>query len=1279
MKPCATLFTALTLCLSLFTATGASAQVSVLTQRYDLSRTGQNPGETTLTTANVRASSFGKLFARGVDGQIYAQPLYVPGLTISGALHNVVYAVTMHNSVYAFDADDPAASAPLWQVNLGPSVPVNDVCLVTPDPDCPNQDAYLEYGIMATPVIDAASGTIYAVAKTKENNSYHYRLHALDLTTGAEKFGGPVEITAQVPGTGVDSVSGKVSFDPVHQGNRPGLLLMNGVVYTAFASVGEIPPWHGWVFGYDAATLKLNAVANTTPDGAFGGMWGGGVGILGDGRYLYTMTGNGTFDADQGGRDYGDSFLKLDTTAGLAVVDYFTPFNQSYLDGQDLDLGSGAPLALPGSGLIAGMGKDGVLHLLDSSNLGGFNPAANSDLQDFVATTGIFMGAPIYWNSPNNGPVVYLWGPGDTLKAFKFTSGALQTAPVSQSAVVSTPGYSNAVPLALSANGNQAGTGIVWASAPYVGDANQTVVPGMLRAFDATDLSREIWNSQQFPARDGVGNFAKFSTPTVANGKVYLATFSNQLAVYGLNPPPTAPLPTPWSGQDIGQVGLTGSDSYAAGTFTLTGSGADIEDMADAFHYVYQPLTGDGQIVARVAAQQDTDPWAKAGVMIRETLAANSTHAMMVVTPGNGAAFQRRVITGGLTRHTAGPAIAAPYWVKIVRSGSTFTGYVSPDGAAWTLVGSDTVAMGTSAYVGLPVTSHDNLVSCTVDFDAVAVSAPSGSQPSVSISAPAAGASYLAPATVSVSAVASPASGATVAKVDFFAGSTAIGSAGAAPYTVSWTNVAAGSYALTAKVTDSLGNTAASAAVNVTVTVLPAGWSTGDVGQVGLTGSAGFAAGTFTVQGSGADIWDNADAFRYAYLPWTGDGQIVARVASQQNTDPWAKAGVMIRETLTAASTHAMMVLTPGNGAAFQRRTVTGGTSSHTAGPAVAAPYWVKLVRSGSTFTGYVSADGSTWSQVGSDTVAMGSAVYLGLAVTAHNNTLLSTATLDNEATSVPGGGSAASVALSAPAAGASYTAPAAIVLTAAPQPSSGAAVARVDFFSGSTLLGSASAAPYSFTWNNVAAGSYTLTAKLTDGAGQTAVSPPVAVTVTATGLPAPWTDGDVGHVGVAGSAGYAAGTFTQRGSGADIEGTADSFNFLYRGLSGNSQLTARVATQQNTDPWAKAGVMIRGNLDPGSPHAMMVVTPANGAAFQRRRSTGGVTLDTPGPAVAAPYWVRITRSGNTLTGAVSADGVQWVTVGSDTVNLGSSIFMGLAVTSHDNAVLGTATMDGVQ
>jgi hypothetical protein len=512
------------------------SQVSVLTQHNDNSRTGQNLQETILNTSTVNVHNFGKLFSLSVDGNIYVQPLYVPNLTIGGTTRNVVYVATAQNSVYAFDADGRTAM-PLWTVNLGTPVPSQDICVTDPV-ECPYTDVIPVIGILATPVIDPVSGTIYVVANTKDTSAnYHFKLHALDLITGAEKFGGPTEIAA--PG-----------FNPFTQLNRPGLLLTNGTIYLAFGAVGDFPTWHGWVMAYDASTLQQAAVFNSTPqNNAVGGagIWQTGNGLVADaGGNIYAISSNGNFDVNTGGQDYGSAYLKL-SGSDLSVLDYFVPYNQSYLNPEhnDVDLGSGGPMLIPNTTLLVGGGKDAVLRVVDSANMGKFNSVQDSNLQNIIgATKPPIFGSPVYWDSPNFGPLIYLWGQGDYAKAWSFDAGTslLSTTPAMQSTLLGTAGWDDQSALTISANGNMAGAGILWASMPLSGISDPGPVPGILYAMDATDLTKELWDSQMNASRDSVGNYAKFVPPTVANGKVYLSTFSNQLLVYGPNPLGSSPV-----------------------------------------------------------------------------------------------------------------------------------------------------------------------------------------------------------------------------------------------------------------------------------------------------------------------------------------------------------------------------------------------------------------------------------------------------------------------------------------------------------------------------------------------------------------------------------------------------------------------------------------------------------------------------------------------------------------------------------------------------------------
>jgi hypothetical protein len=501
-----------------------AAATNVLTQHNDSFRTGANLSEFVLTTSNVNPGQFGKLYSRRLDGQIYAQPLYVHDLTISNKTRNVVYTCTEHNSVYAFDADDAAASNALWHVNLGPPVPSADLN------NCP--DLVPEVGITATPVIDLAGGTIYVAAKTKESGNYFHKLHALDLLTGHEKFGGPVVVQGFVLGAGDGSVGGTNTFNSLHEHNRPGLLLLSNVVYLCYAGHCDWPPYHGWFFGYNATNLQRTCIFNSTPDGSDGGIWLSGRGPATDENGdIYLATGNGTFDKNTGGRDLGDSCLKFTPSNGTVnVTSWFAPHDQATLNALDQDLGSGGPMLLPSTNLFIGIGKSGSIYLLDRAKLGGFvNFTSDTNIvQEFQPSTNkqIAGQCPVYWNGPTN-QFIFMWCGFRVLDAYKFTGANIQTNPLASTAVAQgkSPGGTS-----LSANGDLASSAIVWGTH----DGNG----GTLRAYEAVNVTHELWNSQQNAARDALGSYVKFCAPTIANGKVYMATTASNLVVYGLLTPP---------------------------------------------------------------------------------------------------------------------------------------------------------------------------------------------------------------------------------------------------------------------------------------------------------------------------------------------------------------------------------------------------------------------------------------------------------------------------------------------------------------------------------------------------------------------------------------------------------------------------------------------------------------------------------------------------------------------------------------------------------------------
>jgi hypothetical protein len=502
------------------------AQVNVLTQHNDNFRTGQNINETVLTPANVNASSFGKLFSQNVDGAIYAQPLYMSSVNVPNqGVHNVIYVATENDSVYAFDADSNqgANANPLWTASFtNPSLGI--LALPSTDEGC--ADIAPEIGITGTPVIDPSTNTLYAVANTKENGTYVQRLHALDAATGAEKFGGPVEIRATYGGQ---------TFNAQGANQRAGLLLQAGAVYIAWASHCDMGPFTGWLMAYDARTLTRLHLWTVTTDYGYGGVWMGGTGLAGDGQgNIYFASGNGTFDADGGGCNYGDTILKMGMVTGrtkstvshkFGVKDYFTPENQDFLNESDTDLGSGGVVLLPqqpgtDNQLLVLSGKEGTIFLANRNNLGHYNPYSNNNLQTLYLTVGPIFGAPAYWNS-----TLYFWGINDYLKAFSITNGMLSTTPVDSGSVVI--GYPTTTP-SVSANGNT--NGIVWG---IDASAHSSGGPAVLHAFDAVSLGNELYDSSQNLARDNPGGAVQFTVPTIANGKVYVGS-ATMLSVYGL-------------------------------------------------------------------------------------------------------------------------------------------------------------------------------------------------------------------------------------------------------------------------------------------------------------------------------------------------------------------------------------------------------------------------------------------------------------------------------------------------------------------------------------------------------------------------------------------------------------------------------------------------------------------------------------------------------------------------------------------------------------------------
>jgi hypothetical protein len=682
--------------------------VSVLTNRYDNQRDGLNSSEVTLTTANVNSHSFGKLFADPLDGNEYAQPLYVPGVSVNGATHNVVYVATENDSVYAFDAD--TNGPPLWRTSfINPTngittVPDGDVSEKNALPGC--VDINPQYGITSTPVIDPDSNTIYVVANTDDNGTQNYRLHALDITTGQEKFGGPVLIQASVPGSGDDNDgNGNVLFDATQELQRPGLLLANGVVYIAFGSHCDLDPWHGWLLGYTASGLSQVYVYNTTGNGGEGAIWGAGTGPSTDASGdIYFSTGNGTFDSSiTPPVDMGNAFLRLGVRNGVfGMVDYFVPSDQAALDSEDYDLGSGGVMILPDqptgpTHLLVNAGKNGTIILANRDDLGQYNTTADNVPWEIQSPSSNILNwsTPAYWNGN-----IYFIMSKDVPRSFTLSNATLTAASVGTHTfpflggqpVISSNGNTNAILWTLENKGSKVTTGA-----------------GMLHAWNALNLTSELYNSDQNGATDVPGLSIKFSVPTVANGKVYVGS-QTELDVYGLTsnatPTPTSsvgptpttvptlvPTATPTSTEVMITAPLNGATVSGTVPFTITKAA----DVSWVDFYV------DGEYFA--STPPSTFSW-------DTTTVTNGPHSLSA-TAFNGtgtvvgtAAINVTVVQGATPTATATPS-----------SGITFVG-------ASTLTDSSTAI--TSIVVAVPagVAAGDTMLAQIVVFDGTGANVP---------------------------------------------------------------------------------------------------------------------------------------------------------------------------------------------------------------------------------------------------------------------------------------------------------------------------------------------------------------------------------------------------------------------------------------------------------------------------------------------------------------------------------------------------------------------------
>jgi hypothetical protein len=921
--------------------------VSVLTYHNDNASTGQNLSETALTTTNVNAATFGKLFTASVDGQVYAQPLVQAGVDITTGpnqgVHNVVFVATEHDSLYAIDADN---GQQLWKDSFLTG-PAGTTVSTVPARDLQTDPLAIdpEIGITGTPVIDPASNTLYVVALTKEaiagDSVPHYvqRLHAVSLSDGRESFFGPVVIADTsyngpnytfdngshyifnsgpfVYGTGDGSEDGEfdntIDFNVARQLQRSALTLAGGRVYIDYASYSDATPYHGWVLGYDASTLQLKAVFNDTPNGTAGGIWESGAGLAVDpAGALYFESGNGTFDTTLGcngmpsSADYGDSFVKLVVDChsdannqnangwGLKVADYFTPYNQADLQQQDLDLGSAGPLVLPDSvgstdhpHLLVGSSKEGTIYLIDRDNMGHFNPDGDNVVQSLLAVIGPAYDTPAYFN---NG--LYYAGVGDHAQVFTIADSSAQISTLSASQSTDTFGFPGSTP-SISANGTS--NGIAW-------DLDR--VSNELRAYDATNYANELYTSDQASdQRDALGRAIKFTVPTVANGHLYVGT-ADSLVIYGLFAlaPPAAPSVVTANVAGRSEVDL----NWVSNSSNQTGFRIERATDSDFTHNL--------TVVANTAA--DATSYADIGV-----------HHLR-------RAFYYRVIATNANGDSAdsNTASTVPSLIPEAPSGLT----VSLSGNQVTL----------------------NWVNNSSDQSGVKVERATDGA--------------------------------------FTQDLTLLATTGATDTTYSDTPDAPATYYYRVRANNAFGDSDNSNTAGITL--VATGWAATDVGYTSFTGSTTFDGTTWTVHSGGTDIWDTSDHFQYAYHTVTGDVTLVAHITSVDNTSDWAKAGIMFRDGLAADAPYVAVLQNPGNQLEFQWRLSPGADTGWTDQLADTTDVkWVQLIRNGDDFSAYYAetTDPPTsfdWVLIGTQTLAM-SAPTMGLALSVGDDNEFGTAT----------------------------------------------------------------------------------------------------------------------------------------------------------------------------------------------------------------------------------------------------------------------------------------------
>src|SRR5579862_3622867 len=969
------------------------AQTDVLTQHNDLSRTGWNNQETSLNTTNVNNNSFGLLYARPVDDQVFAQPLIVSNVTIAGAgKKNVLYVCTANNTIYAFDADDGTIGA-YWQKNYTPAGyrPPNNTDMHPGLCGGFYSDFSSNIGLVGTPVIDKTSNTMYFVTKivsttpgvednhtfdntvaneeyTYTTSGFHQFLHAVDLSTGAEKANSPVEIVDTLAGTGDGNIGGKIGFDPRRQVNRVGLVLSHGIVYVCFAAHCDWDPNHGWIVGFDATSLQLRLGWISSPNDGRGGIWmSGGAPSVDSAGNMYVATGNGRVGED-GFTDapgvlpnVGESVVKLtpntldNTASALSITSFFTPYNYLIYDDADLDFGTQAML-VPNTNLLMTAVKGKFVYVLNQANLGAFNPPVDSAIQTFTLSPNEQMHSSFAYFGGAANQYVYMFSENALLQSYKIAGDTL-SAPVSGS--VSGPTGASGAYMSVSSNGSDPNSAILWISHAVSGcNANQQICAGILRAVRADNVTVELWNSNM-AAKDNLGNFSKMNPPTIANGKVYVNTFSNQVMVYGLTTSNAcsglsnvASSATNASSSDSASSTASGTPAYAidgnpSTAWTAAASGIGGGDTAN--------------LTVNLGASYDL-------CKVVVNWGSNYATAFNILGSNDGLNFTNlyTVINNTAVTNTIILASQSYRYVRMqgTSRSSTSTGYVINELQVFgQLTNSCTTPTGlgasnltpNSATLGWQAVSGAS--SYTVQYKTSVVSSwvtRTTTANSLSLTALTCNTGY------TYTVIANCGSGASATATGTFTTAACTGNCGP----------------------------------------LPTRYFSADIGDIGVAGSSCLNNGIYTITGSGTDIGGSDDQFQYDFTNLTGDEYVSAEVLTQDAANALNKAGLMFRDSISNTSRFVFLGTTSAGGIVFEYRSTPGGPTTTLTMAGLASPYWIQISKSGTQYTASISPTGTSnsWTPVGTTVdLGFGSATAnVGMAVTSHNNSILSTATFGN-------------------------------------------------------------------------------------------------------------------------------------------------------------------------------------------------------------------------------------------------------------------------------------------